>query len=103
MGRVACGIRPHVGQTEADRRRIRNCIDLNKRLESEVQDGLFDVDADAGTDTETSTLSENVSHVLGADEPLDSPILNEGKSHISDEPGSASLPEVTTRDSGEER
>ena len=97
------GIRPHVGQTEADRRRIRNCIDLNKRLESEVQDGLFDVDADAGTDTETSTLSENVSHVLGADEPLDSPILNEGKSHISDEPGSASLPEVTTRDSGEER
>jgi len=30
------GMRPHVGQTEADRRRIRFCIELNRALEIEV-------------------------------------------------------------------
>lgn len=50
------GIRPHVGQTEADRRRIRYCIGLTKAPESETtQDEVL---TSSGTTQAPRTLSE---------------------------------------------
>jgi hypothetical protein len=50
------GMRPHVGQTEADRRRIRFCIELNRALEIELPATLNATEPDDKTALVTAEL-----------------------------------------------
>jgi hypothetical protein len=91
------GIRPHVGQTEADRRRIRNCIDLNKRVQAEDQEMLSETSA--GSDIP----ADNTPPPSVPDGVLESTELSAGTPAAQVESSAVSTSDVRSQDSGEER
>lgn len=91
------GIRPHVGQTESDRRRIRNCIDLNKRVEAEVPELLSEMSA--GSDN----LAEDASRPSVPDEVAESTEVSAVTPALDSESSSVTTPDVRSQDSGDER
>ncbi len=94
------GIRPHAGQTEADRRRIRFCIDLNKVVEAVTSS---DSDHTHSVTPRGMNAAIDESQLVGGDEaesgletaPKSQPILEEIQ-------GSTTSQE-TFRDRGEDR
>ena len=62
------GIRPHVGQTEADRRRIRFCVELTKKTEP-ANDGRELDDSELNTPNRTKTDAGAEPEVVAANEP----------------------------------
>ena len=81
------GIRPHVGQTEADRRRVRFCVELTKAVET-IEGQIDSAESETSAEGQPESDSDVDAEVSSSEEP---PALPE----LSKSPDSADRPALS--------